>query len=150
MTNPKVDSSAASKIDLRQFNQLLTEQLPLFDLMHMQVDAFSTEQVIIRARCDEQTLRPGRTVAGPVMMGLADAAFYAVVLANIGMVTLAVTTNFCINFLRKPELGDIFCRAEILKLGKRLTVCQGIVYSAALGPDKPVAHVTGTYSIPPA
>ena len=36
---------------------------------------------------------------------------------------------------------------RILKLGKRLAV--GEVYLYSDGSDEPVAHVTGTYSIPP-
>ena len=36
------------------------------------------------------------------MMMLADVAMYVAVLASIGWVPLAVTTNLNINFLRKP------------------------------------------------
>ena len=83
------------------------------------------------------------------MMGLADAAFYALVMANIGLIALAVTTNLSINFLRKPTPGELYCKATMLKLGRRLAVCDALLYTTELGIDKPVAHVTGTYSIPP-
>jgi len=51
---------------------------------------------------DDGHLRPGGTVSGPVMMGLADVTLYAALLSRIGLVPLAVTTNLNINFLRKP------------------------------------------------
>ena len=103
-----------------------------------------SSHVATMRRCDR-----GGTVAGPVMMGLADAAIYGLVLANIGLVALAVTTNLSINFLRKPGPGDLFCKAMPLKLGKRLAVCEATLYTEDMGPTAPVAHVTGTYSIPP-
>ncbi len=136
-------------ITTEEFNRLAIDHLPFMDLMNVEVDAIEKEFAVLRANCDEKSLRPGGTVAGPVMMGLADAAFYAIVLANIGMVSLAVTTNLTINFLRKPGPGDVYCRATLLKLGKRLAVCEGLIYTEELGIEKPVAHVTGTYSIPP-
>ena len=102
----------------------------------------------MRAVHRDEFLRPGGTVAGPIMTGLADAAFYALILGNIGPVELAVTTNLSINFLRKPPPGDIVAAARLLKLGKRLAVCEASLYSEALGKEHPVAHATGTYSIP--
>ena len=58
-----------------------------------------------------------------------------------------VTTNFSINFLRRPPPGDVVARARILKLGRRLAV--GEVHLHAGEADDLVAHVTSTYSIPP-
>ena len=69
-------------------------------------------------------LRPGGTVSGPTLFGLADVAAYVVILAHIGPVALAVTTNLSINFLRKPEPGRLAAHARILKLGKRLAVVE--------------------------
>jgi acyl-coenzyme A thioesterase PaaI-like protein len=61
---------------------------------------------------------------------------------------LAVTTNLNINFLRKPAQADLTADARLLKHGKRLVVGEVTIRSA--GEDDPVAHVTSTYSIPPA
>src|SRR5579871_4601293 len=47
--------------------------------------------------------RPGGTVAGPVLMAVADVALYVAVLGEIGIVPLAVTTSLTINFLRRPR-----------------------------------------------
>ena len=83
------------------------------------------------------------------MMGLADAAMWVSVMSHLGDVQLAVTTSFNINFLRRPPLADLIARGETLKLGKRLAVLSVTLYSEAL-PDEPIAHATGTYSIPSA
>lgn len=101
----------------------------------------------VRQAFREEFIRPGGTISGPTMMMLADFALYVAVLAAIGPVGLAVTTNLNINFLRRPEPGDIIAEARILKLGKRLAVLECSIFSD--GVEEPVAHVTSTYSIPP-
>lgn len=92
-------------------------------------------------------LRPGGTVSGPTLFALADITAYLAILAQIGPVALAVTTNLNINFLRKPELGPVDAKATILKLGKRLAVVEIAMTSG--NNDTLVAHATATYSIPP-
>ncbi|KEA63390.1 Phenylacetic acid degradation-related protein [Marinobacterium lacunae] len=101
----------------------------------------------MRLPVDDQHLRPGGTVSGPAMMGLADVAVYAALLSRIGPVPLAVTTSLNINFLRRPRSGaDILAYAKMLKVGRRLGV--GEVYITSDGDEEPVAHATMTYSIP--
>ena len=96
----------------------------------------------------EQDLRPGGTVSGPTLMGLADVALYVAILGEIGIVPPAVTTSLTINFVRKPVAGkDIVGVCTLMKLGKSLAVGEVSLYSTGL--DEPVAHVVGTYSIPP-
>ncbi len=101
-----------------------------------------------RLRCDyhEKLIRPGGTISGPTMMALADLALYVAVLAQIGPVGLAVTTNLSFNFLRKPGQAGLIGECRLLKLGKRLAVGEVSIYSD--GSTDMVCHATGTYSIP--
>lgn len=101
----------------------------------------------VRQAFRDRFIRPGGTISGPTMMALADFAFYVAVLSAIGPVGLAVTTNLNINFLQKPAQRDLSGEARMLKLGKRLAVMDCTIWSD--GVEGPVAHVTGTYSIPP-
>jgi len=100
----------------------------------------------VRQAYQPQFIRPGGTISGPTMMTLADFAMYVGLLASIGPVPLAVTTNLNINFLRRPGTCDLIAECRLLKLGKRLAVGEVIIRSD--GTDAPVAHVTSTYSIP--
>lgn len=100
----------------------------------------------LRLDADERHLRPGGTVSGPTLFMLADLAAYAVILAHIGRVALAVTTNLNINFLMKPEAGPLDATATILKMGKRLVVTDIAICDSS---GELVAHATATYSIPP-
>lgn len=101
----------------------------------------------VRMAYHERNLRPGGTISGPAMMSLADYAMYVALLAQIGPVALAVTTNLSINFLRKPDKVDLIADCTLLKLGRRLAV--GEVAMRSVGSDEIVSHVVATYSIPP-
>jgi uncharacterized protein (TIGR00369 family) len=100
----------------------------------------------MRMTYDERHVRPGGTLSGPSMMGLADLALYVAILAQIGPVALAVTTNLAFNFLRKPEQRDLVAECRLLKLGRRLAV--GEVFMRSEDSEEIVCHATGTYSIP--
>jgi uncharacterized protein (TIGR00369 family) len=86
----------------------------------------------------ERHLRPGGTLSGPSMLGLCDVSLYIAILAQIGPVALAVTTNLNINFLRRPQARDLLGECQLIKLGKRLAVGEVWVYPQ--GSEGPVAH----------
>lgn len=93
-------------------------------------------------------LRPGGTVSGPVLMSIADVALYVAILGEIGIVPMAVTTSLTINFLRRPSADrSIVGVCRLIKVGRSLVV--GEVYLYSEGSSEAVAHVVGTYSIPP-
>ena len=93
-------------------------------------------------------LRPGGTVSGPVLMSIADVALYVAILGTIGIVPLTVTTSLTINFLRKPSAeARIIAECKLIKVGRTLIVGEVSLYSE--GSSELVAHVVGTYSIPP-
>jgi len=103
----------------------------------------------IRKPIGFEDLRPGGTVAGPVLMAVADVALYMAILGEIGIVPLTVTTSFNINFLRKPAADRaVLGECRLLKCGRTLAVGEVSLYSE--GVDPPVAHAVGTYSVPPA
>ena len=65
---------------------------------------------------------------------------YVAVLASIGWVPLAVTTNLSINFLKKPGPRALDAECRLLKLGKRLAV--GEISIRSEGEDELAAHAT--------
>ncbi|MFG6461947.1 PaaI family thioesterase [Roseateles sp. DXS20W] len=130
---------------LQELNDFLRAEFPQSRCTLEELDEDGS--VVVAHPVGEAELRPGGTVSGPVMMTLADVALYIAILARIGIVPLAVTTNLSINFLRKPRADRrVVARCRLLKLGKALAVGEVAIYSE--GEDEPVAHATGTYSIP--
>ena len=113
------------------------------------VESVGSRSAMVRHEIGFDELRPGGTVSGPVLMAVADVALYVAILGEIGLEALTVTTNLSINFLRKPAAdADIVGDCKLLKVGKTLIVGEVYLYSAGL--KDPVAHVVGTYSVPPA
>lgn len=135
------------KISKEDFDHIIKTELPWAEDIGMKTDSIGEGTAILRLPFNDVMLRPGGTVSGPTMMALADACMYAVILSAIGQVKLAVTTNLNINFMHRPAPGDLMAEGRILKLGKRLAVMEVTLHSD--GHDEPVAHATGTYSIPP-
>lgn len=136
-----------SRISIDEFERIARERVPFMGQLGVKVERLDAGGARLRVPFRDDFLRPGGTISGPVMMGAADLAVYAAVLSLIGPVELAVTTNLCINFLRRPHPGDVIAEARILKLGKRLAVGEVELYLDGQGDM--VAHVTATYSIPP-
>ena len=112
------------------------------------VESVGERGATVSHRVGPAELRPGGTVSGPVLMGVADVALYVAILGEIGIVPLAVTTDLTIHFLRKPSAERrIIGVCQLFKVGRTLAIGEVTLYSEGL--DEPVAHVVGTYSIPP-
>ena len=111
------------------------------------VESVDDTTIRVRQTTEDRHLRPGGTISGPTLMAMVDCGFYLLLLARLGPVALAVTTNLNINFMRKPEPGDLLGEGRLLKLGKTLAVGDFTIWND--GQKEPVAHATVTYSIPP-
>jgi uncharacterized protein (TIGR00369 family) len=136
-----------SRITVEQFHSIMRESLPFAVQLGAEVVELGRERVVLRMPYHKDFLRPGGTISGPILMGLADLALYAVVLANVGGAEQAVTTTLNINFLRRPPPTDVVAEARPLKVGRRLAVGEVALFSEG-DPDM-VAHVTATYALPP-
>lgn len=129
------------------FDALVREELPFAWEQGFRVERLEAGEARVRMPIDRLHLRPGGTVSGPAMMGLADYTMFAVVLSRIGVQKMAVTTNLNANFLRRPAPRDLVAEGRLLKLGKRLAYGEVTIFTD--GDDEPVCHVTSTYSMPP-
>jgi uncharacterized protein (TIGR00369 family) len=134
-----------SKVTTDKFNQIIKIELPSAAEAGIYLQSIDEGKAELVLPYNENSLRPGGTIAGPFMMMLADVCMFAVVLSILGEIKLAVTTSLNINFLRKPANTDLVARGSIIKMGKRLAVLEVSIFSG----DDIVAHATGTYSIPP-
>src|SRR6201988_2839223 len=137
-----------AKMSVPELEKFLHDEFPqAFRDGDVTIESADGETCLLRQRYSERMLRPGGTISGPTLMGLADFAMYVVLLSAIGPVGLAVTTNLNINFLRKGAPGqDVLAAARLLKLGKRLAV--GEVNLLSGDSRDPIAHVDANYSIP--
>jgi uncharacterized protein (TIGR00369 family) len=132
-------------LGVEELQAILQGGFPDSEVPH--VEEVTDDHVLVSYPITDRHGRPGGTVAGPVMMSLADTSAWVAIMAQIGPVVLAVTTSLHIDFLRKPALTDLMARTTLLKLGTRLAVVDVALYSR--GSTDLVAKAQVTYSIPP-
>ena len=129
-----------------ELNEFIKAEFPLI-VDEFEIREISKDSFVLGLVTSQKHLRPGDTVSGPTMFALCDVTSYIGLLAILGPVAQSVTTNCSIDFMRRPEAGLLVCRANVLKLGKRLAVFDGRIYSGVLE-EKPVARFSVTYAIP--
>jgi uncharacterized protein (TIGR00369 family) len=103
-------------------------------------------RVLVKLPYQSRQLRPGGVISGPTLMTLADTAAYALVLAHIGEVAMAVTTSLTIHFLRGCKPGDLYAEATLLKLGRRIATADILLWTEGL--ERAAAKATVAYAIP--
>jgi uncharacterized protein (TIGR00369 family) len=129
-----------------ELEAFLQAQFPALDLLIFRIERIETMAVQVRMVYHDRHLRPGGTISGPSLMTLADVATYLAILAMVGPLALAVTTNLNINFLRKPAPANIIAEARLLALDHQLAV--GEVAMRSDGSPALVAFATVTYALP--
>ena len=111
------------------------------------IDALTADGARVRLKSHPKNLRPGGTVSGPAMFTLADYGAYVAILARLGEGGLqAVTTNINLNFMRRPQPGDVLGEIRLIKSGKRLIVAE--IEMTADVDAALVAHAVATYIRP--
>jgi len=134
-------------LNASQVQTLIRQWIPMAEDIDLRVEEIREGYARIRIPFMEKNLRPGGSVSGPIMMAAGDTAMYAAILGSLGEVAMAVTSNLNINFMQRPKESDLIAEGTILKLGKRMAFCEVAVRCD--GSEDMVAHVTGSYSLPP-
>lgn len=134
-------------LDADGVNALLRRAFPLVEAEQMnRVVEVGPGRVRMLAPYRDALLRPGGVITGPALMSLADAAAYALVLAHLGDRLMAVTSQLNMSFLRGAAPGDIHAEAEMLRLGRRLAVCDVRLWTES--PQRLAAQANVTYALP--
>lgn len=135
----------SAKLTPAQFLAILERSMPTAHALGLDVPSIGDGSATLILPVDHSHLRPGNSLAGPILFALADLALYAAVMGAIGPVENAVTTSMNLNFLRRADASaPVRAEAKLLKRGKRLAVGEVALFAG----DDLIAHATGTYSIP--
>jgi len=122
----------------------LREGVPLGRAWGVEVIAVGQGEATLRLPHHEDLLRPGGTVSGPALMGLADMAMWAALLSLTGGKDESLTANLSITFLRPPAPRAVIAEARVIKKGR--TLSYGEVLLRSEGEDAPCAHVTSSWA----
>jgi uncharacterized protein (TIGR00369 family) len=128
-----------------EIQAIMREGVPLAGEWEVEVLAAEAGTALILLPAKPNLLRPGNTVSGPALMGLADVAMWAALLSTTGGRDDSVTSTMTVNFLRPAGGGPVLAEARIVKRGKRMLF--GEILIRAEGTDDLAAHVTTTWTV---
>ncbi|MDP2260813.1 MAG: PaaI family thioesterase [Caulobacter sp.] len=147
MTSPAATGETTPRLDAAALNDFLARAFPEADPAAMpRVTTVAPGRVELVQAMASRNLRPGGVISGPTLMTMADTAAYALVLAHIGEVAMAVTTSLTIHFLRPCAPGDLHAEATMLRLGRRIGTCDVLMWTE--GRERAAAKATVAYAIP--
>lgn len=130
---------------LAEMQAIIHRGVPLAGAWGIEVVAAEAGVAVVRLPAQPLLLRPGNTVSGPALMGLADVAMWAALLSVTGGKDESVTSSMTVNFLRPAGSGAVLAEARIVKRGKRMVF--GDIMLRAEGSDAIAVHVTTTWAM---
>ena len=133
------------KMSVLELKNVLKVEFPQM-VDEFEIVDITQNRTILSLQTENRHLRPGDTVSGPTIFALCDVSSYVNLLATLGPVKQSVTTNCSIDFMRRPKAGILYCDSKILKMGRRLAVLDGLVYSENID-NLPVARFSMTYAL---
>lgn len=110
----------------------------------IRIEHLDDTSIRMRAPVSDRPLRPGATVSGPTLFSVADAVAWMLTLAHLDHDRDAVTSAVTMQFLRRPQPVDIVGEGRLLRMGRRLSVTDVLLFSDGLA--DPVAQATVTYA----
>ncbi len=135
-----------AEISEAELGEIVAASIPWVTDLGLTLEAIGEGTCRARLPYDRRKVRPGGTVAGPMLIALASYAAYVAVLSVAGRVELAAVISQAANFFRGTA-GDVIAEARILSRGKRLVTTETRLL-AADAEGTLLAQVTATYSLP--
>lgn len=128
-----------------EIQAIMRRGVPLAAEWEVEVLAAASGTALVRLPFRPLLLRPGNTVSGPALMGLADVAMWAALLSVSSGRDESVTSSMTVNFLRPAGAGPVLAEARIVKRGKRMVF--GEILIRAEGSEELATHVTTSWAV---
>lgn len=126
-----------------EIEAIIHRGVPLGGEWGVRVLSASPEEARLELPYNVALLRPGNTVSGPAIMGLADMAMWAVLLAGSEGRDESLTSNMHVNFLRTCGPGPIIATARLIKGSGRIVFGDIVVRRA--DSEEVAVHVTTSW-----
>lgn len=131
-------------ITVEEMQRTVRAGVPLAAAWGVEVLSAAEGAATLRLPHRDDLLRPGGTVSGPALMGLADIAMWAALLSLTGGRDESLTATLSITFLRPPRPRAVLAEARVIKRGR--TLSYGEVTLRSEDEDAPCAHVTTSWA----
>ncbi|WP_149539432.1 PaaI family thioesterase [Siccirubricoccus phaeus] len=126
--------------DLQEMQAIIHRGVPLAAAWGVELLSAENGTALLRLPFREELLRPGNTVSGPALMGLADVAMWAALLSVTGGRDESVTSSMQVTFLRPVGARAVLAESRIIKRGRR--TIYGEILLRAEGSEELCAHIT--------
>jgi acyl-coenzyme A thioesterase PaaI-like protein len=126
-----------------EIQAIVRRGVPLAGQWEVEVLEAEGGRALLRLPPNPLLLRPGNTVSGPAIMGLADVAFWAALLSVTEGRDESLTASMSVNFLGPAGPGPLLAEARLLKPRGRLLFGEVLIRRNA--GDRVVAHITATW-----
>jgi uncharacterized protein (TIGR00369 family) len=140
-------SSTAPCITAESFNRAITAYPWFGQWIGIRATEIEADRARVRLEVRPEFLRHGGSVAGPIIMAMADVGMYAAIMGAVPEGERAVTADMTMHFMRRPAGTVLTAEARILRRNKRSIVCAVDVFIE--GERESVCHVVGSYALPP-
>ena len=110
----------------------------------LEMDEYSVQRIVVRARFEHEQTRPGGMVSGPNLFTLADAMAYFVTMSRSPRGSEAYTSSISMEFLSPAPVGVLFVEGKLLRFGRRSSVVDTLIWRAEGA--APIAHAVVTYA----
>lgn len=135
-----------SKMTCSEMNQLFAAHFTVREKPWPEITVVKKDYVKIELETGPAQMRPGNFINGPTQMALADHVAYAVIFTRLGAVTMAMTSNLNIDFLRPCKGKKLIAEGEMIKLGRSLALIS--VTLRGSDNERPSSRATVTYVLP--
>lgn len=134
------------EITASELDEIVAASIPWVSDLGLEVEAIGEGTCRARLPFGPRKVRPGGTVAGPMLVALASYAAYVAVLSAAGRVERAAVVTQSASFFQGTA-GDVVAEARVLNRGRRLVTTETRLLAA--DPARTLlAQVTATYSLP--
>lgn len=123
-----------------EYDAIIHAGVPLSAAWGVRVLSAEGGVAVLELPARAELLRPGNTVSGPAIMGLADVAMWAALLSLSGGRDESLTATMNVSFLRPCGPGPLRAEARLIKASGRSLFGEVRIHRA--GDDALCAHVT--------
>jgi uncharacterized protein (TIGR00369 family) len=132
-------------MSIDEIQRIMHAGVPLAGAWGIEVLSAEAGHATVRLPPSPLLLRPGNTVSGPALMGLADVAMWAALLSTTEGRDDSVTSTMTVNFLRPAGSGAVLAEARVVKQGRRMVF--GEIMIRAEGSAEIATHITTTWAV---
>ncbi len=132
-------------MDLATMLAVIRRGVPLAEEWGVELLEAGDGRALLRLPASARLLRPGDTLSGPALMGLADVAMWAALLSVNDGRDNSVTSTMTVNFLRPAGSGPVLAEARLVKRGRRMVFGEIMIH--AEDSEEVAVHVTTTWAV---